>query len=197
MPVITLVINFGSKRWDGSLSLYEMMPEQPAKVKAFVQDYKVFLIDPMAMTDADLEHLNSSLREVLSYIKYQHDQEQMQRLLQEDNRFSELERNAALVIQATTKTELNIKPNAEVVDMCEAIRQMMESSKQQGVLQGMQQGMQQGRLQGRQEGIQQGEHNMQLRIARQMLAAKLPLQQISEMTALSVNELQKLQNTGN
>ena len=73
--------------------------------------------------------------------------------------------------------------------MCEAIRQMMESSKQQGVLQGMQQG--------RQEGIQQGEHNMQLRIARQMLAAKLPLQQISEMTALSVNELQKLQNTGN
>ena len=200
-PVITLVINFGSKRWDGPLSLYEMMPEQPAKVKAFVQDYKVFLIDPMAMTDTDLEHLNSSLREVLSYIKYQHDQEQMQRLLQEDNRFSELERNAALVIQATTKTELNIKPNAEVVDMCEAIRQMMESSKQQGVLQGMQQGMQQGiqqgRLQGRQEGIQQGEHNMQLRIARQMLAAKLPLQQISEMTALSVNELQKLQNTGN
>ena len=81
--------------------------------------------------------------------------------------------------------------------MCEAIRQMMESSKQQGVLQGMQQGIQQGRLQGRQEGIQQGEHNMQLRIARQTLAAKLPLQQISEMTALSVNELQKLQNTGN
>ena len=173
------------------------MPEQPAKVKAFVQDYKVFLIDPMAMTDADLEHLNSSLRQVLSYIKYQHDQEQMQRLLQEDHRFSELERNAALVIQATTKTELNIKPNAEVVDMCEAIRQMMESSKQQGVLQGMQQGIQQGRLQGRQEGIQQGEHNMQLRIARQMLAAKLPLQQISEMTALSMSELQKLQNTGN
>ena len=170
-----------------------MMNEHPPEVRAFVQDYKVFLIDPMAMTDTDLEHLNSSLREVLSYIKYQHDQEQMQRLLQEDNRFSELERNAALVIQATTKTELNIKPNAEVVDMCEAIRQMMESSKQQGVLQGMQQ----GRLQGRQEGIQQGEHNMQLRIARQMLAAKLPLQQISEMTALSVNELQKLQNTGN
>ena len=126
-----------------------------------IPDYQVLLIDPMSMADTDLGRLNSSLREVLSYIKYQHDQEQMQRLLQEDNRFSELERNAALVIQATTKTELNIKPNAEVVDMCEAIRQMMESSKQQGVLQGMQQGiqqgMQQGRLQGRQEGIQQGE----------------------------------------
>ena len=69
--------------------------------------------------------------------------------------------------------------------MCEAIQQMMNNSMQQGV------------QLGKQQGIQQGERNMQLRIARQMLAAKLPLQQISEMTALSVNELQKLQNTGN
>ena len=157
----------------------------------------MFLIDPMAMTDADLEHLNSSLREVLSYIKYQHDQEQMQRLLQEDNRFSELERNAALVIQATTKTELNIKPNAEVVDMCEAIRQMMESSKQQGVLQGMQQGMQQGRLQGRQEGIQQGSREMQLQIARDMLNANMSMQQVAALTKLTLPEVQQLQKARN
>ena len=62
---------------------------------------------------------------------------------------------------------------------------------------GIEQGIEQGIQQGIQQGFQQGEHSMQLRIARQMLAAKLPLQQISEMTALSVNELQKLQNTGN
>ena len=204
-PVITLVINFGSKRWDGPLSLHEMMNEHPPEVRAFIQDYKVFLIDPMAMTDTDLEHLNSSLREVLSYIKYQHDQEQMQRLLQEDNRFSELERNAALVIQATTKTELNIKPNAEVVDMCEAIRQMMESSKQQGVLQGMQQGiqqgmqqgMQQGRLQGRQEGIQQGSREMQLQIARDMLNANMSMQQVAALTKLTLPEVQQLQKARN
>ena len=145
------------------------------------------------MTDDDLEHLNSSLREVLSYIKYQHDQEQMQRLLQEDNRFSELERNAALVIQATTKTELNIKPNAEVVDMCEAIRQMMESSKQQGVLQGMQQ----GRLQGRQEGIQQGSREMQLQIARDMLNANMSMQQVAALTKLTLPEVQQLQKARN
>ena len=184
-PVITLVINFGSKKWDGPIRLHEMFSEQPEHILRLIPDYQVLLIDPMSMADTDLGRLNSSLREVLSYIKYQHDQGQMQRLLQEDNRFSELERNAALVIQATTRTELNIKPDAEVVDMCEAIQQMMNNSMQQGV------------QLGKQQGIQQGERNMQLRIARQMLAAKLPLQQISEMTALSVNELQKLQNTGN
>ena len=192
-PVITLVINFGSKKWDGPIRLHEMFSEQPEHILRLIPDYQVLLIDPMSMADTDLGRLNSSLREVLSYIKYQHDQEQMQRLLQEDQRFSELERNAALVIQATTRTELNIKPNAEVVDMCEAIQQMMNNSMQKGVQLGKQQGIQQGI----QQGFQQGEHSMQLRIARQMLAAKLPLQQISEMTALSMSELQKLQNTGN
>ena len=180
-PVITLVINFGSKKWDGPIRLHEMFSEQPEHILRLIPDYQVLLIDPMSMADTDLGRLNSSLREVLSYIKYQHDQEQMQRLLQEDQRFSELERNAALVIQATTRTELNIKPNAEVVDMCEAIQQMMNNSMQQGV----------------QLGKKQGERNMQLHIARQMLAAKLPLQQICEITALSMNELKNLQNTGN
>ena len=220
-PVITLVINFGSKRWDGPIRLHEMFSEQPEHILRLIPDYQVLLIDPMSMADTDLGRLNSSLREVLSYIKYQHDQEQMQRLLQEDNRFSELERNAALVIQATTKTELNIKPNAEVVDMCEAIRQMMESSKQQGVLQGMQQGMQQGRLQGRQEGIQQGRlqgrqegiqqgrlqgrqegiqqgsREMQLQIARDMLNANMSMQQVATLTKLTLPEVQQLQKARN
>ena len=196
-PVITLVINFGSKKWDGPIRLHEMFSEQPEHILRLIPDYQVLLIDPMSMADTDLGRLNSSLREVLSYIKYQHDQEQMQRLLQEDNRFSELERNAALVIQATTKTELNIKPNAEVVDMCEAIRQMMESSKQQGVLQGMQQGMQQGRLQGRQEGIQQGSREMQLQIARDMLNANMSMQQIAALTKLTLPEVQQLQKARN
>ena len=192
-PVITLVINFGSKKWDGPIRLHEMFSEQPEHILRLIPDYQVLLIDPMSMADTDLGRLNSSLREVLSYIKYQHDQEQMQRLLQEDNRFSELERNAALVIQATTKTELNIKPNAEVVDMCEAIRQMMESSKQQGVLQGMQQ----GRLQGRQEGIQQGSREMQLQIARDMLNANMSMQQVAALTKLTLPEVQQLQKARN
>ena len=176
-PVITLVINFGSKKWDGPIRLHEMFSEQPEHILRLIPDYQVLLIDPMSMADTDLGRLNSSLREVLSYIKYQHDQEQMQRLLQEDNRFSELERNAALVIQATTKTELNIKPNAEVVDMCEAIQQMMNNSMQQG--------------------IQRGSREMQLQIARDMLNANMSVQQVAALTKLTLPEVQQLQKDRN
>ena len=105
--------------------------------------------------------------------------------------------------------------------MCEAIQQMMESSKQQGVLQGMQQGMQQGRLQGRQEGIQQGRlqgrqegiqqgrlqgrqegiqqgsREMQLQIARDMLNANMSMQQVAALTKLTLPEVQQLQKARN
>ena len=97
--------------------------------------------------------------------------------------------------------------------MCEAIRQMMESSKQQGVLQGLQQGIQQGmqqgrlqgrqegiqqgRLQGRQEGIQQGSREMQLQIARDMLNANMSMQQIAALTKLTLPEVQQLQKARN
>ena len=97
--------------------------------------------------------------------------------------------------------------------MCEAIRQMMESSKQQGVLQGMQQGiqqgmqqgrlqgrqegLQQGRLQGRQEGIQQGSREMQLQIARDMLNANMSMQQVAALTKLTLPEVQQLQKARN
>lgn len=49
--------------------------------------------------------------------------------MHQDEQFTALEQNAALVIQATTKMNLNIQLNTEVVDMCKAIRQMMETSK--------------------------------------------------------------------
>ena len=64
-PVITLVINFGSKKWDGPIRLHEMFSEQPEHILRLIPDYQVLLIDPMSMADTDLGRLNSSLREVL------------------------------------------------------------------------------------------------------------------------------------
>ncbi|MFQ9807510.1 MAG: hypothetical protein ACLR07_14475 [Christensenellales bacterium] len=69
--MITLVINFGDKKWDGPLTFHEMLTEQPEEVLALLPDYKVFLIDPMSMESEDFDKLHSSLREVLHCIKVQ------------------------------------------------------------------------------------------------------------------------------
>ena len=178
-PVITLVINFGGKKWDAPLSLREMYGEQPEKVLPFIQDYRVFMIDPMEMSDNDLQKLNSSLREVLAYIKYQRDKARMEKLLNEDSKFSCLETNAALVINAMTNAGIAIDPNKEVVNMCEAIRQMVDE----------------GIMLGEKRGEKQGSMNEKLAIARRLLELKMPEEQVISVTKLTKQEVEELSKT--
>ena len=50
-PVITLVIHFGAKEWDGPLSLHEMMEAKDPEILKYVQDYRIHLIDPSKLTE--------------------------------------------------------------------------------------------------------------------------------------------------
>lgn len=49
LPVVTLVIYFDSKEWDGPLSIHEMFAGRDARVLAFVPDYKINLIAPASI----------------------------------------------------------------------------------------------------------------------------------------------------
>ena len=171
-PVITLVINFGGKKWDAPLSLREMYGEQPEKVLPFIQDYRVFMIE---MSDNDLQKLNSSLREVLAYIKYQRDKARMEKLLNEDSKFSCLETNAALVINAMTNAGIAIDPNKEAVNMCEAIRQMID----EGIM----------------LGEKRGEMQKALAIARRMLEMGYSEELVIDATMLTKQEVEELSRT--
>ena len=53
-PVITLVVHFGANEWDGPLSLHEMMDLKDERLLEFVQDYRIFLIDPYKLDTEDL-----------------------------------------------------------------------------------------------------------------------------------------------
>ncbi len=44
IPVITVVVYYGEKEWDGAKSLYEML-NIPEKMKPFVNDYKMILVE--------------------------------------------------------------------------------------------------------------------------------------------------------
>ena len=133
------------------------------------------MIDPMEMGDNDLQKLNSSLREVLAYIKYQRDKARMEKLLNEDSKFSCLETNAALVINAMTNAGIAIDPNKEVVNMCEAIRQMVDE--------GISMGQKQGSL------------NEKMTIARRLLELKMPEEQVISVTKLTKQEVEELSKT--
>lgn len=129
-PVITLVIHFGADAWNGPLSLHEMM-DIPDDILRFIPDYRIQLIDPAKMTQDDLAKLETSLREVVGYIKYSKDKKALSTFLNESSR-EWIERTAAEVIKTITRTPIDIPEGVDEINMCKAIEEMMNDSKMEG-----------------------------------------------------------------
>lgn len=139
-PVITLVLHFGADPWDGATSLHEMMYFPLEEMRTFIQDYKIHLIDPAALKPDELEKFSTSLREVLGCIKYSKDKEKLSSFIRNNTRMM-LKINAARVIQAITNITLDLSEEVEEVDMCKAIDDMMQDSREEGKAEGRTEGI--------------------------------------------------------
>ena len=111
-PVITLVVHFGADNWDGPLSLHDMMSIKDENILSYIQNYKIHLIDPAKLTDQDLTKFQTSLREVLGYIKYSKDKNKLSDYIHDNPRMN-LNRDAAMVIKTVTNTNINISEDEE------------------------------------------------------------------------------------
>ena len=128
-PVVTLVVHFGADEWDGPLSLYEMMDLKDEKLLEFVQDYRIFLIDPYKLTVNDLEKFSSSLGDVLGYIKYSKDEKALSKFLNDSKVMI-----MARVIRDITNTPIYVPEGKGEIDMCKAVKDMLDESKTEGKL---------------------------------------------------------------
>ncbi len=135
IPSITVTIFFGSEEWNGPLSLFEMMDVSDPDVLACMDDYHVRLIAPVQMTDEEIMKFQSSLREVMLFIKYSKDKENLSRVLAaNEKRFREVERRAADVIEVITNSGIKYDEEDEVVNVCQAIQEMRKEERQIGEL---------------------------------------------------------------
>nr|DAR26537.1 MAG TPA: winged helix-turn-helix domain protein [Caudoviricetes sp.] len=110
-----------------------MMAVKNESLLNFVQDYQIHLIDPAKLSKEDLEKFSTSLREVIGYIKYSKDKKRLTEFLTDNPRML-MEANAARVIKAVTNTPLDIPEDAEVIDVCKAVEDMMNESKAEGAV---------------------------------------------------------------
>ena len=132
-------VYFSPGEWDGPRSLHEMMAVKDPNILSFVSDYKINLIAPANMTDEELDQFTSSLREVLLFIKYSKDKDRLNEILQTDERFRNVERKAATVISTVTGMKFEVEDEEEEnVDMCEALKGLMEDASKDGMQKGMQ-----------------------------------------------------------
>lgn len=125
VPSVTVMIYFGSKKWEAPLSLLEMMDIKDKRVLACMDDYHVRLIAPAQMEDQEIMKFQTGLREVMLFIKHSQNKEELAAALDANReRFCALERRAADVIKAVTNIGINYTEREGKVDMCQAIQEM-------------------------------------------------------------------------
>ncbi len=134
IPVVTLVIYFGSDSWDAPLSLKEMYSDVDDAILSHAPDYHVNLIAPKEMSDDEINEFHSNLREVMLYIKYSKDKQTLDKIVKENIKFQSIERQAAEVINIVTGSKLKYPEGKGEVNMCLAIQQMREESKIEGAV---------------------------------------------------------------
>ena len=138
IPVVTLVVYFGAGEWDGPMSLHEMLSVQNPEILSYVSDYKLNLITPESMSDEEIDQFQTSLREVMLFIKYSKNRAELYEMVHKDERFQSMDRKAATVVRTVTGMEFEEDEEEEKVDMCQALKEMMEEANSEGMLKGAQ-----------------------------------------------------------
>lgn len=123
LPVITLVIYYGADEWDGPLSLKEMYADCDESILKYAADYHINLITPSQLSDEEIDEFHTNFREVMKYIKYSKDRKKLMEVTRNDERFKNVERQAADVISVATGTKIKYAEREEKVNMCPAIEE--------------------------------------------------------------------------
>ena len=144
IPVITVVVYFGSDIWNAPRSLHEMLSVQDPAILSLVPDYRTNLFSPAEIKDEELNKLQSNLREVMLFIKYAKDKRKLKELTSENSSFQSLELKAAQVIDSITGINLRFTETERSVNMCQAVQEMCDDARAEGHASGLSEGHAQG-----------------------------------------------------
>lgn len=136
LPVITLVVYFGASEWDAPRTICDMMLIKDERILAYTPDYRINLIAPQELSEEELDKFSTDLRTVLKYIKFSKDKNLLNAALHEDEAFRSVPRQAAVVINTITNSQLEIKDGEESIDVCKAIEDMRNDAIQEGMAEG-------------------------------------------------------------
>ena len=108
----------GTKEWDGPRKLSDMFGDVDEELLPFIPDYRINLLAPREITD--FTGFRTSIRQLFEVLKNAYDKEKMQEVLQNDEKFSKVDRETVEAINLFAGTDIDIDEKEEVIDMCKA-----------------------------------------------------------------------------
>lgn len=144
-PVITFVLYSGKKRWEGPNCLHEMLnfTDIPDSLKEMVADYKINIIDIRKFENTEV--FRTDVKHVFDFIRCSEDKKKLVELVEGDVYYTQMDEDAFDVVTKYTNSKELIKVKEYLCEggktnVCKAIRDLMDDSREEGIEQGIEQG---------------------------------------------------------
>ncbi len=144
IPVVTLVVYWGSEAWSGAKTLHEMLDIPPvlAQYKDIIHDYRMNLLEVNSMDN--LDSYSGELKALLGFIRYQKDKKELGRFIDENaGIFHGMTEETVRAISVLSNIQelsrfLDTEENCEKeeIDMCQALKEMIEDGRAEGKAEG-------------------------------------------------------------
>lgn len=143
IPVVTLVVYFGTEPWDAPRSLHEMLLVEDETVLKYVPDYRLNLVVPHELTEESFDKFQTELQLVLHCVKCSKEKSQLYKELTGES-FRDVSTDTAALIDNLLGLNLHLKKEKGRVNVCKA----MEELKTDWFAEGREEGRQEGKEEG-------------------------------------------------
>ena len=147
-PVVTLILYYGADGWDGPRTLKEMLDLScvPDGLAGFVKDYSINLIEVRKLKNTDI--FKTDVKQVFDYIRYSKDKKRLRELVENDPHYREMDPEAYAMAAEYSNSGVFMEmmdkyENGGKINMCQALTEMLEDEKNEGINQGICQGISQ------------------------------------------------------
>ena len=151
-PLVTFVLYTGKEAWEGPNYLHDMLDfsDVPDKLREMVSDYKINVIDVRKFENTEVFH--TDVRQVFDFIRCSEDKKKLVELVENDVYYTQMDEEAFDVVTKYTNSKELIKAKEYLLgggkrNVCKAIRDLMDDSREEGREEGREQGIEQGVLQ--------------------------------------------------
>ena len=159
-PVVTLVLYFGTKRWNKPKSLHELL-DIPKALKPFVSDYRINVFEIAWLEPEQVELFQSDFKIVADYFVQMRKNKNYQPSSDIMRHVTEILRLLSLLTQDVRFEDIiNAKRERSAKTMCEMIDRFIEQGRNEGMEKGMEKGIAQGRSEGIAQGVEKGKLSM-------------------------------------
>lgn len=145
-PLATFILYAGKEPWNGPNSLHDILDfsDVPDALQNIVSNYKINVIDIRKFENTDV--FRTDLKQVFDFIRYSDDMNKLLELVENDAYYRAMDDEAFdVVTKYTNSKELVRAKNYSIEggkkDVCKAIRDLMDDSREKGREEGREEGM--------------------------------------------------------